>query len=186
MRRAVEVGRIGPPPDVRYLRGGDKKLDVHGDTVRARIITFLEKVYNSQAETLPDFRDDTLDDSDSVQQICLPIQSEPKLEFHDPYADENIMKSDTPKQKKLRKRCRTIEINQERLKNQEERWLPPGTIKDIWEQMKISEGPDLKPVSFCQILGGLKSDFCFHFTCCTEKKVADKGYLGSHLQTPTF
>lgn len=56
LRSAIEDGRP-LPVDLRYLRGAGASR-ITGDDVRPRIITFLEQVYNSQAETLPDVRDD--------------------------------------------------------------------------------------------------------------------------------
>ena len=63
MRSAIEAGKRQPPLDLRYLKNEEICKDQTGDSVRARVITFLEQVYNSQAETLPDTRDDAADEA---------------------------------------------------------------------------------------------------------------------------
>lgn len=50
MRKAIEDGLAAPPVDLRYLKGEMPHADQSGDSQRARIITFLEQVYNSQAK----------------------------------------------------------------------------------------------------------------------------------------
>lgn len=54
MVTAVKAGAIVPPADIRFLRLGANPQ--HGETPASRIISFLQNVYESVAETLPDAR----------------------------------------------------------------------------------------------------------------------------------
>ena len=162
--RAARDGRTVPPVDMRYLQKDQKRLDAHGDNARARIFTFLEGVYHSQAETLPDVRDDPADEMTHV--IA-------KVSFEDDYAaalESNVMPKVTlqddnaimnaavpPKEKKTRKHCRSIEINPDRL-HLEERFLPPGTFRELYDQMCSADGGSNK-VSFVQFWRVFRKDF---------------------------
>ena len=136
IRASVEAGRSTAPVDLRYLRGV-RKLDKTGDSQRAHVLTFLEQVYESQAETLPDVRDEPASDV-HVAQFKLNIGQQEV--FKDVYAEcdvEHLNQSLEPKVRKLRKHCRSVKINPDRV-NEEPRFLPPGTMFDVWQQMKAS------------------------------------------------
>ena len=185
LRQAVIDGRTVPPCDMRYLQKGQQRLDSHGDNARARIFTFLESVYHSQAETLPDVRDDPADEIAHViakvtfeDDYAAALQS--KVTFEDDYAaalGSNV--AVPPKQKKTRKHCRSIELNPDRV-HLEERFLPPGTFRELYDQMCSADGESNK-VSFVQFWRVFRKDFphlkfrqhSTHSTCsvCTRHKL---------------
>ena len=107
MRAAIEAGKRLPPVDLRYLRGTASRTEQTGDSVRARIVTFLEQVYNSQAETLPDTRDDAADESLGVFVKDYTVKDASPDLVEDPYADALVApeqsKAATPKLRRLRK-----------------------------------------------------------------------------------
>ena len=92
--------------DLRYLKTAALCKDQTGDSVRARVITFLEQVYNSQAETLPDTRDDAADESLGVFVRDYALKDEAKDPGEDPYADALVAaeqrRAPTPKMRQLR------------------------------------------------------------------------------------
>ena len=137
---------------MRYLRA--PKADMTGESSKGRVVTFLEQIYTSQAETLPDFRD-TLGDSDLSHGYELDVTV--KHQFHDAYG-ENVGKSGENKKTKCRQTFRSIRINPEKLKNQEVRHLPPGSMKDIYEQFCISE-PEGAKVGFATFWRTWRSEF---------------------------
>ena len=147
LKDAAERGCVAPPVDMRYLRKGERRLDERGDQTRALIFTFIEGIYHSQAETLPDVRDDP---ADEVSNIIA------KVSFEDEYAkalDSNAAPV-VPKEKKRRKHCRSIQINLDRA-DLEVRYLPPGCFRDLWEQM-VATGDK---VSFSQFWRVWRSEF---------------------------
>ena len=98
------------------------------------------EIYHSVAETLPDFRDETLD----VETSLVAGNGDDK----DPYSDllaarqahgpgnptASPSKTKTPKLRKMRK---SIKVNLARKPETgglyEDKWLPPGQMKDHWE-----------------------------------------------------
>ena len=107
MRNAIEAGKRQPPVDLRGLKSEAICKDQSGDSVRARVITFLEQVYNSQAETLPDTRDDAADESFGVFVRDFAWKDDAKDVAEDPYADALVApeqsRAPTPKLRRLRK-----------------------------------------------------------------------------------
>ena len=95
----------------------------------------MSEIYRSVAETLPDFRDDTADDD-------VPAMIEvDREEEHDPYG-EFLESPDAVTVMKMRG---SIKLNPSRAAQVdsvegeagcEPRWLPPGQIKDYWEQYR--------------------------------------------------
>lgn len=108
--------------------------------MRGDICSFLEYLYEGVAETLPDFRDE------------LGAASAVAVSVDDPYAAqlnrsaETVLSEMVPKQKKPRKNKRQVVINQRRTEN-EERWLPPGTMKEYHDQYVLQSSLS-KPGSF--------------------------------------
>ena len=132
-----------PPADLRYLRRPHGRVGVDaGASARSDIITFLNEIYNSVAETLPDFRDELGATGGTV-----------KINVEDPYSkalhDESVDPDLLPKPKtKPRKKKGQVQINLERTsKTMEERWLPPGSMKEYFEQYRLQSGLE-KPGSF--------------------------------------
>lgn len=109
-------------------------------SVRGDICSFLEYLYEGVAETLPDFRDE------------LGAASTVEVSVDDPYATqlnrpaEAVLSEMVPKQKKPRKNKRQVVINQSRT-GIEERWLPPGTMKEYYDQYVLQSSLS-KPGSF--------------------------------------
>ena len=125
---------MAPPADLRYIRGV-RKYDQTGESRRAHVVTFLEQVYQSQAETLPDVRDDT--DVSDVLITSHTFKCGLEEHFADPYADLEVKEAKAPKLRKFRKHCRSVRINPARL-DEEQRFLPPGTMYDVFQQMRAS------------------------------------------------
>ncbi|CAK8993643.1 FO synthase subunit 1, partial [Durusdinium trenchii] len=174
---AVESGSVAPPCDLRYLKSGRK--DLPGDSVRGRVVTFLEQVYTSQAETLPDFRDSLGDDLVESQGYEVPLTIQ--HHFQDPYAEEINEPAPDSKQKKFRQRFRTVKVNEHALQTQEVRHLPPGSMKDIWEQFRLSGGHDVSFTSFWrtwrQNYPNLKFRSYSSHAICSECIHHKKGFL---------
>ncbi|CAK9078225.1 unnamed protein product [Durusdinium trenchii] len=106
--------------------------------VRGDICTFLEYLYDSVAETLPDFRDE------------MGSSSTVRLTVEDPYAkemqnqqsvDESLEEVDLRPRTKPRKRKGQVQINMSRTSaTMEERFLPPSSMKEYYEQYRSQKG----------------------------------------------
>ena len=125
--------------DLRYLRkakfGSDQRCPI-----LAGVLSFLEGVYNSVAETLPDVRDGPCDeDADDPM---------------DPYAGgdsllELVLKKSAGNGKvKLHKRGVEVCPTRTTASGCEIRFLPPGTVKDYWVQYKQVQESDGNVASF--------------------------------------
>ena len=105
-----------PPADLRFLK---RALAVTSEST-SEVVSFLEQLYNSVAETMPDVRDDTADDE------------------RDPYCaalKRTDLKPEAPVRKK--QKYRTVERDLERAVQREERLLPPGNMKECYEQFLL-------------------------------------------------
>ena len=107
---------------VAYLRRGRSRRT----RARERVASFLQQVYESVAETLPDVRDDTFDSPALVVEVP---------ELADSYASALHKDDDRPSVKKEKRRKLGIEVNVSR-NNLEIRYLPPGHVRDYWEQIE--------------------------------------------------
>ena len=129
-----------PPVDLRYLqkpRSSDK-----GHEVRADVIDFLSNLYTSTAETLPDVKDDPLTSEEELK-VQLPNAGESE---GDPYAEKMAEVVAAAKTVNKRKKKKGIEVNPLRA-NMEQKWLPPGSMRDHWEQYQLLSHLG-KPASF--------------------------------------
>ncbi|CAK9096327.1 FO synthase subunit 1, partial [Durusdinium trenchii] len=144
-KKAARRGDVVPPVDQRFLKKGIPAAQSRdSDTSRARIISFLRQLYESVAETLPDVRDDSYEFDNASVVLDIP-------ELSDPYAEAMSQKSQDIKpmadssvrggKRKIRKKKRSVVISSER-KAEEDRYLPPGQMRDYWEQFKAAEGSD--------------------------------------------
>ena len=92
--------------DIRYLQSSESRLATPLN-VRSAVITFLDGVFNSQAETLPDVRDDGADESVDIFVKDFSLQPQMQDLAEDPYANALVAPSQsrplTPKLRKLRK-----------------------------------------------------------------------------------
>ncbi len=181
--RAAREGNIVPPADMRYLKGVREPGRKRTDTSRDRIISFLKGIYDSVAETLPDVKDEACDfDAESLV-VEMP-------ELADPYAKALNTPTVVPlakKKQKIRRNRMSINLEPSRKHAHEERWLPPGHMRDYWEQMKYANanGP---PVAFSTFWRVWHSEFPFmrfrptssHAQCgvCLKHKLLIKSFSG--------
>ncbi len=136
-------GARAPPVDRRYLERGRFSGKCSG--ALPGLISFLEQIYGSVAENLPDVRDGTYDD------------------VLDPYAEaaeSSGLRPDEPAKGKpckthTKKHRRQVPVCEMRTVQAgcETRWLPPGTMKDYWVQYKQQvQGPVASFPSFWRVL----------------------------------
>lgn len=121
--------------DRRYLCKGKFTTDKNGELISG-ILSFLEKVYSSVAESLPDVRDATFE---------LPDSETPNSDEVDPYSKVfDLAMQPDEKISKTKKHKRGVEVCPFKTvaAGCEIRWLPPGTMKEYWVQYKQSAGSD--------------------------------------------
>lgn len=161
--KAAREGQTTAPVDLRYL--SRPKESVKDDEVRADVASFLEQLYTSCAETLPDVRDDPLTLDEQRELEAAPS----KAELVDPYAEKlddvragkaiMLPSKESSSKRKIRK---GVKINAARM-NEEVRYLPPGTMKDHWEQYRLVSRCNSKAsfVTFWRVPGtGLSEIYC--------------------------
>ena len=128
-----------PPVDLRYLERPLQR--VSGDSRRAQVVSFLEGLYSSVPETLPDVKDDTME---------ITFDGSGAADSEDAYADALSLTRDdltsvtapTRGTKRIRTKIKSVRMNEGRHplhSGLEVRWLPPGSIKDYWEQLRASD-----------------------------------------------
>lgn len=145
LKAAASGDNAAPPADLRFLTKPANATEPSEE--RASVVSFLQQICSSVAETLPDYRDETYD-----VDTTLFTMSGDKHE-NDPYFDQ-LEKGEIPvsgpherkkdqvgkqKKKKTRKMKRTVKMNLSRNVLYEDRWLPPGQMKDYWEQYRHSQ-----------------------------------------------
>ena len=128
--KAVQRGDSAAPADLRFLR--KPKTRTCGDGPNPRITSFLQSLYDSTAETLPDVKDDGVETTFSQG-----------VEGLDSYAVVNLDGSsgstENGKKRKIRKFKLGLPVHVERQpeqSGQEVRYLPPGVMRDYWSQMQ--------------------------------------------------
>lgn len=136
-----------PPADVRYIRADRSNQNAAQVAVRADVVSFLNSVYESVAECLPDCRDTEFDgiDPDSIptcglEPYCIKLNEEAQNK-----AKEYIAVTEKTKQQKPRKKRKGVTLNLGRTK--EEKWLPPGRMKEYYTQYTVVSSLS-KPASF--------------------------------------
>jgi hypothetical protein len=187
------------PVDLRYLQKGVPKRGSDGaDETRGRVVTFLRGIYESVAETLPDVRDEGFDDVDAATDKVLQL---PQADL-DPYAqaiaDPQIRLRLKPKSKGVRAQRLGLQVNVHRHPENgyEKRWLPPGHIREYYEQFLATEagsdGGQTKSVAFSSFWRIWYQEFgsilqfrpvSNHAMCatCVKHKLLIKGFAG-HLK----
>ena len=126
-----------PPPDMRYLlnSGKSESSSLTGagkpDAGRSRVFSFQEGVYHSQAENLPDVRDSTMDEDDLIS-IHVPLAQDPD----ECYRAAGLAQSKPQRDKKKNRFKKSVQVDPKRAEL-EVRYLPPGRMMDIYEQMKL-------------------------------------------------
>ena len=113
LETAARKGLAAPPVDLRYLRKSYRQQS----EATGQVYSFLEDIYNSIAENLPDVRDKTADSPvDPYSLAVVPVEPE------------------EPPQKKQQLRSVTAAPTRAA---REQRWLPPGTMKEYYEQFLL-------------------------------------------------
>ena len=130
IKTAVDNGEPGPPVDMRYIR-----LNLNKEpAATSECISFLEGIYQSIAETLPEIRDCSISTS--------LVDSTALLETEDSYSKGVTLKKKSVtqvinkkfvKRKGPRKIKSGMQVNRDR--SREIRYLPPGRMKDYYEMM---------------------------------------------------
>ena len=72
----MQNGDAKPPVDLRYLKRAESGAD-HTRECVSKVISFLETIYSSVAENLPDVRDDTWDEGPPEDPHGMSIGLEP-------------------------------------------------------------------------------------------------------------
>lgn len=112
--------------DLRYLAKAKFGAD-RTDSCIPGVLSFLEMIYSSVAENLPDVRDSSYD-----------VEHDPYCDFSDlAVVPDDARKNSGPKSKAKRQN-RAVPVAPDRTIQSgcEPRWLPPGSMKDYWVQYK--------------------------------------------------
>lgn len=128
IKAAVARGDAAPPVDLRYLAKAKHHADKTSELFSG-VFSFLEQIYNSIAESLPDVRDCTYDSPLDPYAIMVDTESSQR--------DPSQQSTQEPKSTSKRHR-RGVAVDPLRTVQAgcEVRWLPPGAIKDYWVQYK--------------------------------------------------
>ena len=121
----MQNGDAKPPVDLRYLKRAESGAD-HTRECVSKVISFLETIYSSVAENLPDVRDDTWDEGPPEDPHGMSIGLEPgKVPI-------------VERQAKVKKHQRAVKVCLGRsvADGMEERYLPAGTMKEYWIQYR--------------------------------------------------
>ena len=143
---AAQSGADCAPVDLRYIKRPRSHTSGEQE-VRSSVVSYLNQVYESTAETLPDLRDTTFKDADpnslGISVVDMPLdsysaelnrESDEKMRFAHLLSRKNVAV------KKPRKKRRSVVMNAARLQGEdakEVRWLPPGSMKEIWDQYRV-------------------------------------------------
>ena len=132
---AVKVGADAVPMDLRYVSQPRSKL--HGESSTAHVVSYLQGLYDSVAETLPDVKDDG---------VIMELHDGPNPGA-DTYA-ESLSSGKVYGRKRVRTRKwkMSLKLHQERradVSGKEVRHLPPGVMQDHWQTMRALGGPAL-------------------------------------------
>ena len=140
-----------PPADLRYIKSGRSNANPVQAEIRADVISFLNSIYESVAECLPDCRDTEFDDIDPasiptsghLEPYCIELNKEASTKEKDEYIAVTEKKKQA--KQKPRKKRKGVALNLDRTK--EEKWLPPGRMKEYYTQYCVVS-PLSKPASF--------------------------------------
>lgn len=127
MWKAATAGRPDPPADLRYLKAPKSKVTAESST--ARVTSFLQTLYESIAENLPDVKDDTME----IASHGLPTDT-------DPYALASPATLESNKKVRQYKKGVKIHVERAEMSGTEPRYLPPGTMMEYFEQFQAQEG----------------------------------------------
>ena len=134
--------------DLRYLSQPHARIGTDSSQVRSDICSFLELIYESVAETLPDFRDELGGSTGVSINLEDPYAVELESNTKKRSAEELLETVDLRPKAKPRKHKGQVQINLSRTSSTiEERWLPPGSMKEYHEQYQMHSALE-KPGSF--------------------------------------
>lgn len=152
----MDAGKSTPPVDLRFLQSEQPK-EIDGSSSTSKIVSYLETLYTSVAETLPDHREELADPGDAC--VLYSLDSMPD----DPYAksvdvqrqlslhqDMAGAASSKAKVRKPRKKVKggALNLNPDKA-GMEERYLLPGRMMDYYQQF-VATLDDESKISFCQ------------------------------------
>ena len=104
-------------------------------------MSFLEGIYNSVAETLPDVKDGAHDGDE----FTLVTPADPcEDQYRDALTKYDLVTVTAPRRgkKRIRSKIKSVAITDGRHPSQSEleiRYLPPGHIKDYFDQLRASD-----------------------------------------------
>ncbi|CAE7708093.1 cofG [Symbiodinium sp. CCMP2592] len=142
LSRAAKEGKHAPPADLRFLCRPFREKDDRG--VRSEIVSFLESMYQSVAETLPDVRDDPMEECDDQVKVMVSANNETEDNYAAALNDVKPFKARTTKPRKFKNSIQIVRAETDI------RYLPPGNMKDYWLQLNASRADTAKPISFAQ------------------------------------
>ena len=102
-------------------------------------------MYDSTAETLPDVKDDTCEpDEDASVELLKDVATCDQDDYAVSLAKLQQVSAFKDSKKKTNQRKRSVTILR---KDGEVRYLPPGSMKEYWEQLNCQR-ESKKPISF--------------------------------------
>ena len=182
----MQSGADGPPMDLRFVR--QPRARVAGETASAKVVSYLESLYNSTAETLPDVRDH----GEGVEVQVTKNEDATCDAYAESVPTGGLHETSTGSSKKRpRKRKLNLEVHAERSAEhmgREVRFLPPGSMRDHFEAMRALDSSER--VSFKVFWRTWVTDFPFlrfraatnHSQCstCIRYKILLRS-LANHL-----
>lgn len=131
---AVQAGNRAAPVDLRYLKKAKFHAEKHEDLL-AGILSFLEQIYCSVAENLPDVRDSGHDDGADPYALHAEQSA---IQMDESRSSSAQSKFKAVVKSKVKKKQRGVQVHPQRTvaAGCEERWLPPGHMKDYWVQYR--------------------------------------------------
>ena len=166
---AAALGKAAPPVDRRYLvTGMNRDPFALKSSVKSEIISHLQMLYESVAETLPDVRDDSFEPEDAIT-----VAQEGTDELQDGYAAAISEEADSIKPGKGKKKPHRMKKSVALLRTSTNvRYLLPGCMKDHFEQMNASRDGSLPPISFAyfwKVPGLCVTHYMVH--CCVTESL---------------
>ncbi|CAE7518779.1 cofG [Symbiodinium necroappetens] len=162
-------------------------MEVTSRNVRGEILSYLQSVYDSTAETLPDVKDGTCEpDEDASVELLKDVATCDQDDYAVSLAKLQQVSAFKDSKKKTNQRKRSVTILR---KDGEVRYLPPGSMKEYWEQLNCQRESQ-KPISFAFFWRVWYQEFAFmkfrshsnHAVCstCLRHKLLIRE-LSSHL-----
>ena len=144
---AVQNGDDGPPVDLRFIAKPLSRVGADSNSVRSDVVSYLNMVYESVAETIPDVRDSAFDAIDGSD---LPSLDSKPLDVYSIELKRQVDEANKPLCSKPRKKRKAVEMNPERAHGDsapEVKYLAPGFMKEYWVQYKAASALE-QPASF--------------------------------------